>query len=166
MLLFLWSLSPCLWLACILIDSSRCAHYWGAVQLKPTVQACKCGPLVIQETSSPPPDERQFVDDDGTHFTWDASVRKFVPNDLPFPTPAPAEAPAGTAAAATSAPPTGTQLAGAGFAVQEYPPEMMRFAGSDEVVVTLEQARAAEAASEELAAKLHEAQAQGTKVCC
>jgi hypothetical protein len=43
---------------------------------------------------------------------------------------------------------------------------MMRFSGSDEVVVTVEQARAEEAASEELAAKLHEAQAQGTKVCC
>ena len=28
---------------------------------------------------SPPTDEREFVDDDGTHFVWDGGLRRFVP---------------------------------------------------------------------------------------
>lgn len=34
---------------------------------------------------SPPPEERTFVDDDGTQFVWDPALRKFRPEDMPTP---------------------------------------------------------------------------------
>lgn len=34
---------------------------------------------------SPPPEERTFVDDDGTKFVWDSTLRKFRPDDMAPP---------------------------------------------------------------------------------
>lgn len=34
---------------------------------------------------SPPPEERTFVDDDGTKFVWDSALRKFCPEDMVTP---------------------------------------------------------------------------------
>lgn len=51
---------------------------------------------------SPPPEEQTFVDDDGTKFVWDSTLRKFRPDDMAAP-----QADAGTqqqAAASTVAP--------------------------------------------------------------
>ena len=90
---------------------------------------------MLQEPSSPAADEREFVDDDGTHFVWDPSLRKFRPTEL---------------ADAAAAP--------------EYTADMMRFSGEQEAVVTLEEAQAEEEASQALADKLADAQAQGSKV--
>ena len=132
---------------------------------------------MLQETGSPPPDERSFVDDDGTEFVWDVQLRKFRPTDLPAAALAPssvvepgmdgavavttgaaAAAPAGAAVpAASAAAPSARQI--------EYTAEMMRFQGNEDKVVSLEEARAEEAASEALAEKLAEARAQGIKVC-
>ena len=33
--------------------------------------------------ASPPPDERTFVDDDGTLYVWDPALRKFMPSEQP-----------------------------------------------------------------------------------
>ena len=133
---------------------------------------------MLQETGSPPPDERSFVDDDGTEFVWDVQLRKFRPTDLSAAALLPgtvaepgvdgaravtagaaAAAPGGVAEpAASAAAPSAAQI--------EYTAEMMRFQGNEDKVVSLEEARADEAASEALAEKLAEAREQGIKVRC
>jgi hypothetical protein len=111
----------------------------------------------VQETGSPPPDERAFVDDDGTHFVWDVQLRKFVPSELQA---ADTSAPAAAAIMGNTAAVAATAAA----PQPEYTAEIMRFQGTDENIVSIEEARAEEAASEALAEQLLEARAQGTKV--
>ena len=91
----------------------------------------------MQEPSSPPAEDREFVDDDGTHFVWDPALRKFRPAE--------------PSADAAAAPP-------------DYTADMMRFEGTAEEQITLAEAKAQEEESQALAEKLAEAKAQGGKV--
>jgi len=90
-----------------------------------------------QGEGSPPPEDREFVDDDGTRFVWDATLRKFRPEDL--------AAPSGAEAAAAGPPAT------SGAVRAEYTVEMMTFGGLEREGMTLEEARAEEEASRERA---------------
>ena len=142
--------------------------------------------ILQEDTGSPPPDERHFVDDDGTEFSWDPALRKFRPAELPADNAAAtaaanssggATAGAAQVGAASAAQSAAEQAAAAGVgqggaaagaaqpaAVPEYTPDMMRFQGNDEEMVTLEEAKAQEAESAALAEQLQEARAQGNKV--
>lgn len=67
--------------------------FWGGEgeEWKPLAQIVHLaealgGNVKLQETAespeSPPPEERRFVDDDGTTYEWDSRARKFVPLEI------------------------------------------------------------------------------------
>ena len=89
------------------------------------VEAC------AQVPDSPPQDEREFEDDDGTKFVWDSTLRKFKPEGMDLPC-------------------DGTEPDTVTPSLQETPVEytadMMVFDLEDEVVPTISQVLAAEQA--------------------
>jgi hypothetical protein len=103
---------------------------------------------------SPPPEDRSFVDDDGTEFVWDPALRKFRPVDLQPPVATTAPGDDGTAKATTQQPreradadagePEAQDTGGAAEGGTQYTREMMTFGGITEKIVTLEEARAEE----------------------
>lgn len=97
----------------------------------------------MQGAESPPPEDREFEDDDGTRFVWDSSLRKFRPEGLAVL----ADADGGAAAVSTAAP-------AATVADAAYTREMMTFSGIEREGLTLEEARAEEEASAERAEQL------------
>lgn len=103
-----------------------------------------------QEGESPPPEDREFVDDDGTRFVWDSTLRKFRPEDLEAP-------PAAAATAGAAAPAAGV--------AEGYTREMMTFGGIEREGVSLEEARAEEEASAERAEQLRGAGGGTTGAC-
>jgi hypothetical protein len=94
----------------------------------------------VQGASTPEPQDQVF-EEDGITYRWNASLRKYVPDDLPE-----AELPAQK--------------------MPEYTAEMMQFAGDTEPTVTLEEARAAEEESAALAENLEATQGQKVRILC
>lgn len=59
------------------IDGDAASAAGAAPQADPT--------LILDPPSTPPPDEREFEDDDGTWYAWDPALRKFVAREGELP---------------------------------------------------------------------------------